>query len=158
MAKPKTPPLTMDQFVAEVRAYIRDFPELNRIIRGAETSNRMMQYCVILALDEWNTTPPLASTSLSTFPSRSILLQLTICHILMSVGLLKSRNKLPYSDGGFSVDTETQDESYQRWISLIRAQLNPRITQLKISLNIAGGWGASVSSEYAWINSWYGVC
>ena len=58
----KPPPLTDDQFVEEVRGYIRDFPELNRIIRGAETSNRMMKYCIVLALDEWNTTPPLCSS------------------------------------------------------------------------------------------------
>ena len=153
----KPPPLTDDQFVEEVRGYIRDFPELNRIIRGAESSNRMMKYCIVLALDEWNTTPPLCSTSLANFPSRSILLHLTICHLLTSVGILKDRNRMPYSDGGFSVDTETQGESYQRWIQLLRSQVNPRIMQLKIALNIAGGWGGSVPSQYAVISGWYGT-
>lgn len=150
------PPLELKQFVNEVRAYIRDFPELNRLIAGHETSDRMMEYCVWLALDEWNTTPPLSSHSVEGFPSRTILLNLTIIHVLTSVGLLKSRNRMPYSDGGFSVDTETQDDSYPKWIQLIRAQINPRITQLKVALNIAGGWGTSVRSEYAWIHGWYG--
>lgn len=136
---------------------MRDFPELNRVIKGAETSERMLEYCVWLSLDEWNTIPPLSSLTVANFPSRGILLQLTICHVLMSVGLLKSRNKLPYNDGGFSVDTETQDESYQRWIQLIRSQVNPRILQLKIALNIAGGWDGGVGSDYAYVNGWYGT-
>ena len=152
-----TAPLEITQFVEEVRAYIRDFPELNRIIRGQETSNRMMEYCVWLSLDEWNTTPPFSSTTIARFPSRLLLLQLTICHILTSVGLLKSRNKMPYSDGGFSVDTETQDSSYQQWIQLLRSQANPRMMSIKIALNIAGGWGASVRSDYALIHGWYGT-
>lgn len=154
---PGTPPLTLEQFKDEVRAYIRDFPELNRLISGEETSSRMVEYCVWLAIDEWNTTPPLSSASVETFPSRTILLQLTLCHLLMSVGILKSRNRMPYSDGGFSADTETQDESYQRWIQLIRSQLMPRITQLKIAFNIEGAWGGAAASSYAWVNGWFGT-
>mgnify|MGYP001579391306 CR=1 FL=1 len=150
------PPLETRQFVSEVRAYIRDFPELNRLIAGHETSDRLMEYMVWLALDEWNTTPPLSSQTVETFPSRAILLSLTLCHLLTSVGILKSRNRMPYSDGGFSVDTETQDDSYPKWIQLLRSQVNPRILQLKIALNIAGGWGTSVRSEYALIHGWYG--
>ena len=149
--------LTMDQFISEVRSYLRDFSELNQLIAGEETSDRMIQYCICLAIDEFNVLPPLSGYNVADFPSRSILLHLTVCHILTSVGILKSRNRLTYSDSGFTVDTETQDDRYARWITLIRSQLNAQIRQLKTALNIADGYGASLGSEYGWIHGWYGI-
>jgi hypothetical protein len=153
----ETSPIVLEQFKSEVRAYLRDFSELNRLISGEESSDRMIEYCALLALDEWNTTPPLSNNSISNFPSRLILLQLTICQLLHSVGILKSRNRFVYNDGGFSVQTEEQDGMYQRWIQMIRSQVDPRITRLKIALNIADGWGAGMGSEYGWIHGWYGL-
>jgi hypothetical protein len=151
-------PLTIESFTQEVRDYIRDFPELNRLIRGAETSNRLIQYCAWLAIDEYNTTPPLMGTySIANFPSRSILLQLTIVYILMSSGILHSRNRFSYNDGGYQVETEQQEALYQRWIQLIRSQMQPRLQQLKVAMNIEAAWGGGVGSEYGWIHGWYGL-
>jgi len=150
--------LTYGNFVPEVRAYIRDFPELNRLISGEETSSRLIEYCVHLAIDEYNTTPPLTGAHLiSNFPSRVILLHLTIIHILISVGILHSRNRFSYNDGGFSVETEQQEGLYQRWIQLLRSQTAPQMQALKVAKNIEGGWGAGVGSEYGWIHGWYGL-
>lgn len=148
---------SMDQFKSEVRDFIRDFPELNRLVSGEETSDRMIEYCACMAIDEWNTTPPLSNNGISDFPSRFILMNLTICHILTSVGILKSRNRFQYSDGGFSVETEGQDDRYVRWIQLIRSQVNPLIRNYKVAKNISEGYGASLGSEYGWIHGWYGL-
>lgn len=149
--------LDLENFKSEVRGYIRDFPELNRLIVGEESSDRMIQYCVFLALDDWNTTPPLASNTVSDFPSRVILLQLTLIHLLTSVAILKSRNRFVYNDGGFSAQTEEQDGAYLQMAALLRSQVDPKIMRLKVALNIAGGYGAGLPSEYTWINSWYGM-
>ena len=116
----------------------------------------MIGYAVDLAVEEFNTTPPLMAYNIGNFPSRVVLLQLTIIHLLTSVGILHSRNRFSYSDGGFSVDTETQDERYQRWIQILRTQVNPLLQRIKVALNIQGGWGAGVESEYAWVHGWYG--
>lgn len=151
-------PLTFADFVPEVRAFIRDFPELNRLISGEESSSRMIDYCTHLAIDEFNTTPPLIGVfGISNFPSRTVLLYYTICHLLTSVGILKSRNRFQYSDGGWSSDTEQQDSLYMNWVQLFRRQVQPQAQALKISLNIEGGWGAGVGSEYGWIAGWYGL-
>lgn len=152
-----TTPLSLELFTSEVRAYIRDFEELNRLISGEESSDRMIQYCINLALDDYNTTPPLSSNTISDFPSRNILLNLTLIKLLTSVGILKSRNRFVYSDSGFSVQTETQDDRYARWISLLQSQTGPAILRLKVALNISEGYGASLGSEYGWINGWYAV-
>jgi len=147
----------MEQFKSEVRGYIRDFPELNRLISGEESSDRMVEYCIWLSIDEWNTTPPVTANVLSDFPSRLILLHLTLCHLLTSVGILKSRNRFTYNDGGFSVQTEEQDTMYSRWIQLLRSQVDPKLMRLKVALNISGGYGGGLGSEYGWINGWYGL-
>ncbi len=155
-----TPPLTTeDNFVQEVRDFMRDFPQLNRLNSGEETSNRLIKYCVYLALDEFNTTPPLSGLQVSDFPSRTILLALTVIYVLTSVSLLKSRNRLRYNDGGFSVDTESQEDSYRNMIGFLRqtAASEAKISRLKIALNIEGGWDAGVGSEYGWIHGWYGL-
>ena len=150
-------PLSSQQFVGEVRNYLRDFTELNRLISGEESSDRMIEYCTILALDEWNTTPPVSSNTVANFPSRVILLQLTLINLLTSVGILKSRNKLVYNDSGFQVQTETQDDSYMRWVTLFRQQVDPKIHRLKVSLNIAGAFdGGGIGSEYGQLHGWYG--
>lgn len=151
-----TPALTLDSFAQEVREYIRDWKELNRLISGFETSDRLLKYCVGLAIDEWNTTPPLDSRTIDQFPSRTILLQLTLYWLLQSVAILHSRNRFQYNDGGFSVQTDIQDELYQRWMGMLQSQSQPKMQNLKVALNIAGGWGAGVHSEYGWIHSWYG--
>jgi hypothetical protein len=153
-------PLTEDQFVGEVRGFLRDFTELNRLISGEETSDRMVRYCISLAVDEWNTTPPLSSHEVSNFPSRGLLLHLTVINLLTSVGILKSRNSFAYSDGGFTVQTEEHDSRYQRWIQMFRST-GPAsfqsIRNLKIALNLQGGWGAGLGSEYGLIHGWYGT-
>ena len=154
------PPLTEDQFVGEVRDFLRDFPELNRLISGEESSDRMVRFCAYLALEEWNTTPPLTGHVMANFPSRTLLLYLTIIHLLTSVGILKSRNSFAYSDGGFQVQTEEHDTRYQRWIQLFRSAgpaSQQAIQSLKVALNIKSGWGTGVGSEYGWISGWYGL-
>ena len=153
-----SPPLTFENFVPEIRSYIRDWAELNRLISGEETNSRLIEYCVRLAIDEYNTTPPLTGTyGISNFPSRSLLVDLTLIRLLTSVGILHSRNRFAYNDGGFSVQTDQQDELYQRWIQLFRNQSASRLQALKVALNIEGGWDGGVGSEYGWIHGWYGL-
>jgi hypothetical protein len=150
-------PLTYDNFVPEVRFFLRDFPELNRLISGEETGNRLINYCVHLAIDEFNTTPPLTTSDIGNFPSRTILLYLTVIHVLTSAALLHARNRFSYNDGGYSVETEQQEALYQRWIQLFRSQISGHIQNLKIAQNIERGWGGGVGSEYGWIHGWYGL-
>ncbi len=154
---PHAQPLTFENFAQEVREFIRDFPELNRLISGEETSNRLITYCAHLAVDRYNTTPPLTRHEISNFPSRTILLNLTIINILTSVGILHSRNRFSYNDGGFSVETEQQESLYQQWIQLFASQTMPHMQSLKVAKNIEGGWGGGVGSEYGWIHGWYGL-
>jgi hypothetical protein len=154
------PQLTEDQLVGEVRAFMRDHEELNRLISGEESSDRLIRFAVHLALNEWNILPPLTGYSIGNFPSHATLLYLTVVHLLTSVGILKSRNSFAYSDGGFTVQTEEHDTRYQRWIQLLRAQgpaSEASMQRHKVALNIQGGWGGGMGSEYGFIHGWYGL-
>src|SRR3954468_4840113 len=95
--------MTIDNLVASVRSFLRDYKELNRLIAGEESSNRQIVWAICDALDDYNTTPPFTQFDLNTFPSRSLLVRATTISLLESIGLLQTRNHLSWSDGGLTV-------------------------------------------------------
>lgn len=144
------------QFVGLVRAYMRDYPELNRLIKGEEHSDRLIAWAVIDAIDDFNSTPPMTNYQLSNIPSKSLLLRGTVISLLESIGLLMSRNHLTFSDGGIQVGASDKTPLIQSWIQLLGNKYEDKKQKLKIALNIEGGWGGGVHSEYLWTNGFYG--
>jgi hypothetical protein len=148
--------LPLRSFVSIVRAFMRDYPELNRLIQGVEHSDRMIAWAILDALNDFNTTPPLTSFPLKTFPSKHILLRGTAISLLESLGMLMTRNQLTFSDGGIQVGISDKSGLLMSWITLFTNKYEEKKKQLKIALNIEGGWGEGVSSEYLWMNGFYG--
>lgn len=147
----------MNEVVAMIRLYMRDFPELNRLIKGEETSNRMIAWAVIDALDDWNSTPPfIGNASIERFPSISLLREGAVIRILESVGLLQTRNQLSYSDGGITVSVSDKAPLLLQWISLFRSSYEDKKHRMKSSMNIEMAMGgAGTFSEYFVINGIY---
>jgi len=143
-------------FAAMVRLFMRDYPELNRLIEGKETNERMMVFAVLDALDDFNQTPPL----LGEFPIRSVpgsLLKLgAVVHILMSVGLLQARNHIDVSDGGIQVGVSNKSPLLQSWLQLFLNQWEQKKQHLKVAWNIENAYGYGVASEYSNLGYWYG--
>ncbi len=148
--------IALEQFVGIVREFMRDFPELNRLIQGQEHSNRLIAWAVIDSLDDFNSTPPLTGYGLTNFPSKSLLVRGTVISLLESVGLLMTRNHLTFSDGGIQVGISDKTPLIQAWIQIFTNKYEQKKKELKIALNIENGWGGGVSSEYAWIGGFYG--
>lgn len=150
-------PIPVQQFISTVRLYLRDYPELNRLIHGQENSNRMIAWAILDAIDDWNSTPPLIpAVDLMNFPSKSLLLRGTVVNLLQSVGLLQTRNHLTFSDGGIQVGVSDKTPLLQSWIQLLGNQYEEKKQRLKVAINIELGWGAGVHSEYLWTNGFYG--
>jgi hypothetical protein len=151
------PTLTMARAIQLVRLVMRDYPELNRLIRGEEHSDRLVAWAIMDVLDDWNTTPPLiGNVTIVTFPSTRLLVKGAIAQLLTSVGLLSTRNAVAFSDGGFSYNTD-KTRALTTWIQLFQNEYEKKKLRLKTAQNIAGGFGSGVHSEYAWLNSgWYG--
>jgi hypothetical protein len=146
----------LDSFIQLVRAYMRDYPELNRLIAGEESSNRQIAWAIIDAVDDFNTTPPFTRFGLNDYPSRSLLLRATVITLLESVGLLQTRNHLQFSDGGITVGVNDKTPFLQAWIQLFRNSYEDKKMKIKVAYNIESAWGGGIHSEYRFINNFYG--
>jgi hypothetical protein len=147
----------MNEIVAMIRLYLRDFPELNRLISGEETSDRMIAWAVVDALDDFNSTPPfIGNYGLTNFPSLSMLREATVIRVLESVGLLQMRNQMNYSDGGISVSISDKSQFLMGWIQMLRNSYEQKKIRIKSSLNVELAFeGGGVHSEYFVVNGIY---
>lgn len=148
--------ISLEQFVGTVRLFMRDYPQLNRLIQGEEHSDRLIAWAVVDALDDFNGTPPLTGYGLSNFPNKYLLVRGTVISLLESVGLLMTRNHLTFSDGGIQVGVSDKTPLIQSWIQLLTNKYEDKKMRLKIALNIENGWGGGVHSEYLWTAGFYG--
>ena len=143
-------------FVSTVRNYMRDLPALNALLDGQETSDSLIQLCGELAIDDFNTSPPLIGNyDLTNFPSKSLLIIGTIIWILRSAGILQSRNQLDYASGGVTVAVSNKTPLYQSWIAAMMQEYENKKVNLKKSINAEAAYGF-IPSEYATVNSLYG--
>lgn len=143
--------------VASVRAYMRDYKELNRLIAGEESSDRQIVWAIIDALDDFNTTPPFTRFSIENFPSRSLLVRATVITLLEGIGLLQTRNHLSFSDGGLQVGVNDKTPFLQAWLQLFSNKYEEKKRNLKVAYNIESAWGGGLHSELYFVNGFYGV-
>jgi hypothetical protein len=149
--------LELNEFAQQVRHFMRDYPELNRLIKGEESSTRQIVWAIMDTLDDFNTTPPLIGTfTLSNFPSKSLLIRGVVCSLLESIGLLQTRNHLNFSDGGIQVGINDKTPFIQSWLQLLRNKYEDKVAKIKIAINIENAWGGGVHSEYRFVNNFYG--
>lgn len=148
--------LELNHFIQQVRTFLRDYPELNRLVAGVENSNRQIVWAISDTLDDFNTTPHFTNFGLTNFPSKSLLLRGVTCTLLESVGLLQTRNHLQFSDGGIQVGINDKTQFIQAWLQLFRNSYEEKKTRIKVAINIENAWGGGVDSEYRFINNFYG--
>lgn len=142
---------TPEGFNGRVRLYMRDFAESNRLIRREETTDIMLDLHRELAIEDFNTTPHVTNYKLKTFPSMYLLLIGTVIQVLRSAGILQSRNRLNYNDGGISVAVSDKAGDYQGWISSMLNEYERKKRELKIAINLTGAFG-NVPSEFVFSN------
>ena len=149
--------LELNNFAQQVRHFIRDYPELNRLIAGEESSTRQIVWAIMDTLDDFNTTPPLITQfGLINFPSKSLLIRGVVCSLLESIGLLQTRNHLNFSDGGIQVGINDKTPFIQSWLQIFRNRWEDKTAKLKVAINIENAWGGGVNSEYRFVNNFYG--
>jgi hypothetical protein len=152
---------TTQDFVQMVRLYMRDFAELNRIVSGEETSDRMIAWAVFDAMSDFNGTPHLTSLTLEDLLQRNqhaLLLRMTVCSVVESVGLLQTRNHINYSDGGTNVGVNDKTPLLMNWLQYYKSWVTQQKQRVKVALNIEGILGPSqtgVHSELWSVNATY---
>jgi hypothetical protein len=147
-----TPSAVQTAFLTKCRDYIRDIPAMNALLDGVETSDTLIEFCLDMTLDDFNTSPPLIGNfTLASHPSQSLVLIGTMIWILKSAGIQQSRNQLDYASGGITVASSNKTPLYQSWINILMQEYEAKKANLKKSLNAEQGYGG-VASEYTQIN------
>ncbi len=135
--------------------FLNDTAELNRLIRQEESDTDKLDLAILMAIDDWNITPPMLDVvDITTYPSLYLLLYGSAIQTLRSAGILQSRNQLEYSSGGITVRTFDKTQLYQSWIMQFVQEYEIKKNAMKKFLNIEGSWPGGVSSEYSTLY-WY---
>lgn len=152
---------SVQEFAPVVRAYLRDMPELNRLLAGEETGDRFIAWAILDAMARFNGTPhftTLTFDDLLQLNQHWLLLRMTVETILESVGLLQTRNHINYSNGGINVGVNDKTPMIQAWLQMFSARTEQMITRVKVAININGILGpenVGVHSELWAVNSTY---
>lgn len=152
---------TMRDFVQMVRLYLRDFPELNRLVVGEESSDRQIAWAVMDALADFNGTPQFTNASLDELlgmNQHALLLRMTTISVIESVALLQTRNHINYSNGGITVGVNDKTPMLMNWLQYFKASTDQLKQRVKVAMNISsilGAGNSGVHSELWWVNATY---
>lgn len=141
--------------IRQVRAYLSDFPYMNRLLPGEESDKDKIELAIDLSVDNFNNAEWFSmGFELSNFPSLKILIFGAVIELLRMAGILYSRNRLNYSDGGIQVAINDKAPEYMQWAQAMERTYDRLVGNKRIALNAAACWGG-VPSEYATVDYWY---
>lgn len=126
--------------VQSVRLFMRDFPELNLLVKGKESSDRMMAWATLDFLSDFNGTPPFQAFSLEDmygYNLQSFAVRGTVISLLQSLMILHARNHLPFSDGGLSVQIYDKAPMIQAMLQLFQSQYEQNKRMIKTAINVS---------------------
>ncbi len=141
--------------VQSVRFFMRDFAELNLLLRGEETSDRMLEWATYDFLSDFNGTPPFTAFSLNelvAYNMQNFAVRGTVISVLQSLMIIYARNHLPFSDGGLSVNINDKAPIIQSMLGLFQASYEQKLRMIKTSINVGlmlDGGPSGLHSDYA---------
>lgn len=131
-----------------LRLFMRDTPELNRLIRKEESDDTLFEFAIDMAISDWNSTAPLLpGRTIENYPSLFLLMHAAAIQLLKSQGISQSRNELNYQSGGSSFMRSNKTQHYQSWLTNFQNEYEVKKRNFKIFTNVSRGWGG-VHSEY----------
>ena len=152
---------TTQGFVSLVRGYMRDFPELNRLVAGQESTDRQIAWAILDAVSDFNGTPHFTQYTLEdllAYSQHALILRMTTVALIESVGLLQTRNHLNYVNGGFNVGVNDKTPLLMQWLQYFRSTTDQMKQRVKVAMNISSILDSSnhgVFSEYWSVHSSY---
>lgn len=145
---------SLQQFIQMVRYWMRDFPELNRLVDGEEHTDRMILWATLDAVNDFNTSPPLVTMRFEQIPP-SLLKYGVAITLLESLTFLAARNSLSYSDGGTNINIDKTGQLMQMR-QMMQSAYEEKKQRYKVAINISQGYD-SISSEYRLLAGYYGA-
>jgi hypothetical protein len=125
-----------EDIVERVVNFLRDAKESNRILDRVETDAEQITILLDDVLEVFNQDPPTTGFTLKQLP-KALLRDLTVIEILTSAGIWYTRNEMPYSSGGVTVqDYEGKGSTYASWCTKIEQRAERLKTKIKVQANI----------------------
>lgn len=137
----------------EVRQYLADSVENNHLLDAEEFTDTRINLAIKLAVDSFNTIPPLTSTEFADIRSNSVILYGTLMHLFIGQTALSARNQMSYSDGGLTVPIEERYQFYVQMSQLYESMFKTAAKDLKVSMNLESAW-SEVRTDYATFPTW----
>lgn len=141
-------------FIQMIRYWMRDHPQLNRLLEGEENSDRMILWALIDAVDDFNNTPPLIGMAFRDIPKSTLKYGVAVT-LMESLTFLAVRNSLAYSDGGITINIDKTSQLMQLR-QMMQATYEQKKRDFKTAKNISLGYD-SISSEYRLLAGYYGA-
>ena len=142
-----------ESHIQSVRLFMRDFSQLNLLIRGEESSDRMIAWATMDFVSNFNGTPPFSSFNLDdligSYNLNSFSVRGTVISLLQSLMLFYTRNNLPFSDGGLSVNFNDKTAVIQSMLQLFQAAFEQDKRQIKTAINVMGIMDAGPSGVHS---------
>lgn len=139
---------------AQIRRFMRDFPEYNVLLDAVEFTDDDYADAKIFAVAEFNCFTPVTTFLEASFPNDWLLLLGTCAHLMTSEAFLQLRNQVTYNDGG-GINPVGIDDKFAAYLSLrnaVKAEWQERAQKVKQQLNMEGGYG-SLPSGYRYIRT-----
>lgn len=150
----------LGEIVENVRFFMRDYAQLNRLTKGLDHNDRHIIWAIRDAVSDWRSTPPNIGQNLDMIIDQgwqSLFVRGVAIVLLESLRFLHMRNFLPYSDGGISTQTE-QPELLSAVIQMMKSEYEQKRKAVLIAANIDRSLGGSgVHSEYILVNQFWGA-
>ena len=132
---------------SDVRLFLRDRPEHNRLLDREEFTQPMIDQAMRLTVMKFNEITPVTQYGMKDFPHQYTLLIGTCYHLLLGGGIGRDRNRLGYQTNGVSIDDERHADVELKVAASLKQEFESKAKMIKIQGNAADGWGM-VFSEY----------
>jgi hypothetical protein len=146
-----------EKAIRYLRFFLNDTPELNLLLKDYETPNERLEFCIDMAISDWNTSAPIMQPPIHilTYPSLYLLMHGAAIIALTGAGLFHTRNSIAYQAGGSSFQRFGKAQEYMAWLQMFKQDYEKKKLDFKYTENIERGWGNhGVFSEYYKLSMW----
>lgn len=149
---------TRQRALDNIRRFLKDRPEMNRLLGTEETSPEELELMLDMSIDLFNIAAPssIGRYDVNNFPSLYLLIMGAIVCVMRSAGVVYSRNRLNYSDQGVTVTVNDKAPEYSNWIQGFLSDYFRITSDFKRKANLASIRGG-IPSEYASVDFHYGT-
>ena len=141
-----------EKIISDIRVYMGDLPEFNRLVEGTEISDEKIKLAVQLWLDSFNNSPPMLIKRYTpeNFNNYLILFHGAIIEIMKMAGIVQSRNTLRFNDGGAQFTVQDKGQEYMQWLNTFMRTHAQDVKDLKMALNAESAYDQHDSPEGYW--------